>query len=312
MARKAAEITTETTDDITPEVGNAVTEIQQTGSAIVAAATGEQFKAAAIVNQRIGRKQMMEVFSKLVTVTDLVDLQNLKESKGYKDHAVVDADGKVVTLRTWKEYCEAVEGRSVESVDLDLKNLNALGPELFESMRNVGIGPSTMRAIRQLPDDDKQLIQQAVATADKDELAEFVEQIITKNAREKAELSKKLEDATANLEAKDAVAETNAKRINELQEKVARIKKMPVEESSVEMRSEVSKLQSEIEEQIRVNLHGAFAALCEHEEQLGHNHSMEFITAQANMLHVALLGLCGEFGIELTSDSAVEWDKENA
>lgn len=312
MARtKAAETTTETVADITPEVGNAVTEIQQTGSAIVDAAMSEQQKAAAVVHQRIGRRQMMSVMSKLVTVTDLVDLQNLKESKAYKNYTTLDGTGNSVTITTWKEYCEIIESRSVESVDLDLKNLNALGPELFESMRNVGIGPSTMRLMRQLPDDDKQLIQQAVNTSDKDELAEFVEQIITKNARDKAELSKKLEEATATIEAKDSVAKTNVERINELQEKVARIKKMPVEESSVEVRNEVSKLQSEIEEQIRVNLHGAFAALCEHEEQLGHNYSHEFITAQANMLHVALLGLCGEFGIQLTSNSAVEWEKEN-
>lgn len=308
MARTKAETTTETADDITPEVGNAVTEIQQTGSAIVDAAMSEQQKAAAVVHQRIGRRQMMSVMSKLVTVTDLVDLQNIKESKGYKNHTHVDTDGKPVTITTWDDYCRVVEGRSRESIDLELKNLAELGPALFDSMRTVGLGPSTMRAIRQLPDDDKQLIQQAVNTSDKDELAEFVEQIITKNARDKAELSKKLEEATATIEAKDSVAKTNVERINELQEKVARIKKMPVEESSVEVRNEVSKLQSEIEEQIRVNLHSAFAALCEHEEQLGHNHSMEFITAQANMLHAALLGLCGEFGIQLTSNSAVEWE----
>lgn len=263
MARTKAADAPETGEDISPEVSNAVTEIQQTGSAIVDAAMNEQQKAAATVNQRIGRKQMMQVFSKLVTVTDLVDLQNLKESKGYKNHTIVDLEGKLVTLRTWEEYCQIVEGRSRESVDLDLKNLNALGPELFESMRNVGIGPATMRAIRQLPDDDQQLIQQAVDTTDKSELAEFVEQLITKNAKEKADLNKKLDDATANLQAKDAVAETNAKRINELQEKVALVKRLPPEEQVVKIRSEITGLITAIDHDMRVNFYNAIEKLKE-------------------------------------------------
>lgn len=284
MARK--NIPTTTTEE--PQIdATAAADIQKTGAAIVAAAANDNQKAAAIVNQRVGRKQMMQVFSKLVTVTDLVDLQNLKESKGYKDHTVIDPDGKLVTLRTWEDYCQIVEGRSRESVDLDLKNLNALGPELFESMRTVGIGPSTMRAIRQLPDDDQQLIQQAVSTTDKDELAEFVEQIITKNAKEKAALSKKLDDAQADLVAKDEVAAQNASRINELQEKVARIKKTAPDETDAEIRKEVAQLTSSIDHELRVNLYNALQTQAEHGEEHGIA-TADFITAQITQLEASI------------------------
>lgn len=303
MARRKTPSAVEVAEEFTPEAEQTITEIHQTGATIIAAAMDDQQKAAAAVNQRIGRRQMMAVMSKLVTVTDLVDLKNIKESKAYKNHTTKDMDGNTVTITTWDEYCRVIEGRSRESVDLDLKNLANLGPELFESMRTVGIGPSTMRAIRQLPEDDQQLIQQAVNTTDKDDLAEFVEQLITKNSKEKADLSKKLDDAKADLEAKDAVAETNAKRINELQEQVARIKKLPPDELDVQMRSEISKLVNDIDHDVRVNLFNGISELINHAQE----HDLapdDFIRAQIEQLESVVAFLRENLVI------GVEWESK--
>lgn len=291
MARKALDKKIEAPVELTPSAAEAINQIQETGAAIIQVAHGDHEKASAIINQRIGRRQMASMVQKLVTVADLVDLQNLKDSKGYKNFNAV-IDGKVVTVTTWEEYCTLVEGRSRESVDLELKNLNALGPELFESMRTVGIGPGTMRAIRQLPEDKQELIQQAVATTNKDDLAEFIEQIIVKTSKEKETLTKELDESKAAIVAKDEVAASNAKRISELQEKSVLLKKLPADQRAKQLCSEIAAQQTGIDEEIRTNFFNALQALVDH----GGGDHQAFINAQIQMLDDAVKLLRDEFG----------------
>ena len=300
MARKAADKTIEAPAELTPSATEAINQIQETGAAIIQVAHGDHEKASAIINQRIGRRQMASMVQKLVTVADLVDLQNLKDSKGYKNFNAV-IDGKVVTITTWEEYCTLVEGRSRESIDLELKNLNALGPELFESMRTVGIGPGTMRAIRQLPEDKQELIQQAVATTNKDDLAEFIEQIIVKTSKEREALTKELDESKAAIVAKDEVAASNAKRISELQEKSVLLKKLPADQRAKQLCSEIAAQQTGIDEEIRTNFFNALQALVDH----GGGDHQAFINAQIQMLDDAVKLLRDEFG-----GTGMAWEQE--
>jgi len=300
MSRTPTKKEIEVAPAIPAETAEAINRSQQTGAAIIQAAQGEHEKASAVINQRIGRRQMASMVQKLVTVADLVDLQNLKESKGYKNFTT-EIDGKVVIITTWEEYCTAIEGRSRESVDLDLKNLNSLGPELFESMRTVGLGPSTMRAIRNLPDDSQALIQQAVATKNKDDLAEFIEQIIVKSAKEKETVTKQLDEAKADLEAKDAVAADNQKRIAQLQEKAVLIKKLPKDEKAKQLCAEVASLQIGIDEELRTNFSNALELLRKHS---GDDHQA-FIDSQIQLLHDAVQFLQTEFGTQ-----GMEWENQ--
>lgn len=291
MARKALDKNIEATMELAPETVEAVAQAQQTSAAIVQAGQTEQEQVAKLINMRAGRRQMAEMIKKLVTVADLVDLQNLKESKGYKNFTTA-IEGKLVIITTWEDYCTIVEGRSRESIDLDLKNLNALGPELFESMRTVGIGPGTMRAIRQLPEDKQELIQQAVATTNKDDLAEFIEQIIVKTSKEKETLTKELDESKAAIVAKDEVAASNAKRISELQEKAVLLKKLPADQRAKQLCSEIASLQTGIDEEIRTNFFNALQALVDH----GGDDHQAFINAQIQMLDDAVKLLRDEFG----------------
>lgn len=155
-------------------------------------------ESSALVNQRIGRKSVIDAFTKLLTVTDLIDLQKIKETKGYKGAQVISS-GKLVTVTTWSDYCTVVEGKSRESVDLEISNLDALGQPTFEALRKIGIGPSTMRSIRQLPDDSRALIEQVATTSNKDELIDLIDGLVGKHQKEKSELKEKLESLDADL-----------------------------------------------------------------------------------------------------------------
>lgn len=155
-------------------------------------------QATALVNQRIGRKAVIDAVTRLLTVTDLLDLQRIKETKSYKGAQVL-VDGNLLTVSTWDEFCESVENRSRQSVDLDIANLDALGQPTFEALRKIGIGPSTMRSIRQLPDDDRAVIEQVANTSNKDDLIELIDGLVSKHHNEKAALNEKLATLEADL-----------------------------------------------------------------------------------------------------------------
>ena len=301
MARTATKKEMDTAPEISTETAESINRSQQTGAAIIQAAQAEHETALKAIHQRVGRRQAYAMVSKLLTVADLVDLQNIKESKSYKGYIHTNEDGTRQPISTWDDFCSLVEGRSRQTVDNELLNLNTLGPELFESMRTVGIGPGTMRAIRQLPEDSQELIQQAVSTKDKDDLAEFIEQIIVKSAKEKEELNKKLEDAQANIVAKEEVAASNAKRINQLQEKAALLKKLPKDERAKELCSEIAAQQIGIDEELRTNFCNALEALRTHS---GDDHQA-FIDSQIQLLDDAVQFLRSEFG-----GQGMEWEKE--
>lgn len=147
----------------------------------------------ALIYQRVGRKVVHDMYAKIGNVTNLLDLQKIKESKQYKGFTGL-VDGKQVIITTWNDYCKLIEGRSRESIDLDLQNLEKLGPELFEAMGRVGLGPATMRTIRQLPEDDRAVIEQAAQANSKDEIVDLIDGLVTKHTREKSSLHEEIKE----------------------------------------------------------------------------------------------------------------------
>jgi len=167
----------------------------------------EQRRTTLLIGQRVGRKQMINAIQKLVTVTDLIDLQNIKETKQYKGYEHITSDGKLVIITTFSEYCLYVEGRSAEAVNLDLLNLKVLGEEFFDAMRQIGIGPGTMRDLRALPEDERQALLQVAQEADKDAFVDLASTLIAKHEADKQAAKKQHDELKATLDAKDAVVQ---------------------------------------------------------------------------------------------------------
>jgi hypothetical protein len=155
----------------------------------------DQYHTTLLIGKRLGRKEMRQAFEKFGTITDLVELQRIKETKQYKGFVHFDGEERV-TITTFSEYCLHVEGRSVESVDLDLRNLRIFGEEFFDAMQRIGIGPGTMRDLRALPEDERQALLQVAQEADKDAFVDLASSLISKHEKEK-EAAKKEKEAVA-------------------------------------------------------------------------------------------------------------------
>jgi hypothetical protein len=153
----------------------------------------------ALIYKRIGRASVYRMQIKLLTVLDILELKKIKESKQYKGFVHIDENGNREFISTWEEYCPRVEGRSRHSIDNEILNLEVLGTGLFEALRDVGAGPGIMREIRRLPEDEKQLIEQASQAGSKDEIVELIDALVAKHHQEKEALETKARKAEAKI-----------------------------------------------------------------------------------------------------------------
>jgi flagellar motility protein MotE (MotC chaperone) len=184
--------------------------------------SAQEREATMLAGQRIGRRQAFEGLIKLLTVTDIQDLSRIKETKQYKGLRISDPDGKLVTVTSWSDYCRLVEGRSQEAIDLDIKNLDRLGPECFETLRVAGIGAGRMRDLRGLPSDELTALVEAAKDADKETVLDLAEELIVKQKLDKQKLQDELQEARADLEAKEQRITKLSDDLNKEHEKLSK------------------------------------------------------------------------------------------
>lgn len=182
----------------------------------------EQLAFSQRIGERLGRRRLIGAMQKLVTVTDLLEIRKIKESKEYRGQKLIGADGKVVTVTTFAEYCEIVEGRSVESVDRDLLNLNTFGSEFLEAAQSMGIGYRELREMRSIPADNRTALLEAAQTGDKDAVLDLAETLIERHVKARDELVKQLEEKTETAEARQKLLDAANTERDALKEKALR------------------------------------------------------------------------------------------
>lgn len=267
----------------------------------------EQSKIALEIGKRLGRRQMTTALRAFANVSELIDLQKIKESKQYKGFRLISESGELLTVSSWDEYCIHVEGRSRQSVDLDLLNFKKLGGEFFEAMHAIGIGPSSMRDIRQLPGDAQEALMLAAQTKDQDAFLDLAEALISKHTAEKAALKKATADAKAQYEAQCKVSELKQKTNDELQLEVARIAQLAPDESLEDLRQKTLRLAGIAEVSV-LALRPALNALAEYRASHPGLDAPMLEGLLAN-IQAALIGLRNEFDLKdaPSADTRPEW-----
>lgn len=125
------------------------------------------------------------------------------------------------------------------------------------------------------------------------------------------ELRKALRDARESVEDKDAVIASKSGKIDELQTKLRKIRKISPDEELQQARKEVAAIQGDVEASIRVQLRSAFNQLQELADHTGTTDHLEFVASQLDLLDRALLQVRAELGIERSANSSAEWDNQD-
>ena len=169
----------------------------------------------------IGQSKAFHAMSKVTETVTVDTWAKIKESKIYQSLGDVPIDGKVVTVTTWRDFCQHVIGLSREHVDAQIRQLKTLGQEAYEALTNMGLGNRERRQLLKAPEDVKEAIQRAAADNDKEALLEIIEGLSAKHAREKEALQLEAETLKKDLKTNQALLEQKQQRINEQDRQLA-------------------------------------------------------------------------------------------
>jgi len=102
------------------------------------------------VYRMLGRIETADIFGKLATVSSLLWLKEVKESKLYVE---------IPEIETWERFCNLL-GKSKRLVDEKLQNLKTLGSEFLETVSNLKIGYREMRNLRKAVTDGSVVVDE--------------------------------------------------------------------------------------------------------------------------------------------------------
>lgn len=262
-----------------------------------------------VLNQLLGQAQMAGAFADFSRTVRTSKLAYVKENKLYRALKGKKNTHGACFSGTWEEFCELL-GASHDQVNRDIENLRAFGEEALDSMSRMGIGYREMRQYRRLPEDEKTALIEVAKTGDKEAFVDLAEEIIAKHAREKEELSKRLDETNADYEAQSEVMAKKTKELDstkqELEKHRKRIQTATPDDVIKELRTEVVALQFEVEAKILGELREGFSKMAEH----GNEHGVDHRAYQADLilqLETTLATLRSEFHLHDQQGGAPAW-----
>lgn len=183
------------------EVGTAL--LAQEARAVLPGEAEQEQLDIAQANQLFGMLQYGQFLDNVNRLTLLKTLAELKARKAYRGLVVPTPEGGTVCIKTWEQLCAAC-GLSRSAVEEDLQNMAVFGEKLLEAQSKMGVGYRQLRGLRgtlgELSEDKKlevrQLIDDAVASGDKENLLATLEEIGSRNRK----LAEQVEQARADAE----------------------------------------------------------------------------------------------------------------
>ena len=268
-------------------------------------------------HEAMGMLKGFNFIGKLLTVSSLKVLHEIKNSKKYKGLSYIDQDGKLLTVSSWADYCRAC-GLTEKKVDEDLLNLSKLGEDFLENSQRLGLGYRDLRKLRKLPEDARAEIVDAdfSESADKEELLEKIEELTAKHAQEKQILEGQLKQSHANYEAQSKVLKNKNDRINqldiELEKKKNHINTLSPDEKGGLLRKETSQLSYNAEAILRGQVWKAFETLDSHTQESGIDHK-QFMVGTLAEIELVLNELRTAFNLPRLADgdNRPEWARES-
>jgi hypothetical protein len=266
-----------------------------------------------LMNQLLGQAQMADAIGKFTATVAVSKMAFVKQNKLYQQlRGMKDRDGRGLD-GTWDDFCRLL-GTSAPKVNEDINNLQSFGEDALESMSRMGIGYREMRQYRKLPEDQKLALIEVAKAGDKESFLDLAEEIITRHAKEKEELSGQLEEAQAEKLATEQVLESKSKRIDQLERAAQRIKAMPANEAGAALRKEAAAMVYDAQGLINGNLRAALEALNDAPDADG---KTLFMAGMVGQLIADLVALRDEFNLpDAIGDGTPDWqqwaDKQQA
>lgn len=175
------------------------------------------------LTERIGALKATEFVRKLVTVTTIKMLAEIKESKQYKGLKII-LNEELVTSPTWDQFCQHI-GLSREKVDEDIRNLSVFGEDFLETSQRMSLGYRDLRKLRKLDDADREVIieGEAVKAEDRESLIDLIEEMSAKHRKQKDALETVNKELKADKDALETILQKKDEKVNQLDTQVTKL-----------------------------------------------------------------------------------------
>lgn len=170
-----------------------------------------------------GRVEALNFIGKVVTCSELINLNKIKESKIYKE---------LPNINTWADYCKSL-GYSVDKIDLDLRNLNTFGEDFLRTVQTFGLGYRELRSLSkqvksgslEVKESEVIIDGEVIPLDDKDELRDALDTLLKSKYKEIEEKDKLLKDKEMQLEVVRETKDGFARRMDKAEEEAEKYKK---------------------------------------------------------------------------------------
>lgn len=175
-------------------------------------------------SEKLGMLKATSLFKKLLTVSEIKFLAEIKETKQYKGLSVVGENGKLLTVSTWDEFCSGL-GKSRQHVDEEIRNLGVFGEDFLETSQRMSLGYRDLRKLRKLDDADREVIinGESVKTEDRESLIDLIEEMSAKHRKEKDALVSANKELKADKDALETVLQKKDEKVNQLDTQVTKL-----------------------------------------------------------------------------------------
>lgn len=286
--------TTKTAPAEMPEILPAVAE--RIEAAQDAALSVTETNAVFSVGVDVGRLEAMYFVATIATSAMLSIYENVKKSKGWRFlRNTKNGDGR--HFESLEEFCEVKLGRSYRRLRELAANRNLIGQEAFEQAERIGLRQVDYNAIKALPAPDQELVRRAVEeSTSRDEVLDLLQELAARHGQEKQALTRRAEEAQADLAAqKELLSKKNA-RIDKLERDLSRIRHLPPDEALKKLQQEAAAITADAEGLILGGVRQGLLAL----SQEGGNQSV-FMAGLLGQLQARLNALREEFNLPDTS-----------
>lgn len=204
--------------DVDTSTALAVVEEQKAGEKIAQMQQQERELLISQAYQALGQIKTAKMFANFGNVSGLMWLQQVKESKIYKD---------LPGIGTWEDFCSTA-GLCRRKVDEDLLNLQSFGEEFLETVSSLKVGYRELKKLRALGCEGTLVITDKcieiggeaipLDAEHKEDLQAAIERVLDDKAAA-------LDDAHSTIKAKDRVLDSKAEVIKKQEKELRKLSK---------------------------------------------------------------------------------------
>ncbi len=207
--------------------------------------------------------QMADLTVNFLAAARIRFFERVHESKKIKDLPIRDAAGNLATARNLEEFCPLVFGRSYQKMVEESNNLSALGEAAYENASRLGLNRNALRAARALPPEKLEVVRLAIGNGGtKSEILSVIEDL----AEKVEQVTKAVDDAKAEIDAKEQLLAEKNKSIDKLKASQKRIHAASPDEVLADIKKEAVALAADAEGAVLGGLRQAILALSRHGE----------------------------------------------